>query len=469
VKKLSRKSFLQQSIATFAALGIDAVFAKANNLFIDHATSSNVIYLTKTDAEYETLRKGFNKRINRYPQVIAVVMNQLGVQEAIAYAQQKQLPVTVKSGGHCMEGFSVSDGGMVINVSKLNQVTIDGNTLTLGPAAKLKSIYETILPKGKYLPGGSCQTVAIGGLTLGGGYGLMSRKFGLTCDSLINATMVDAFGKVHQSNKNATLHWALKGGGNGNFGVVTQLQFKLHTAPKTMKSIKFRKQNVTIPEAIEICKTWFQLSASLPNECFSAFIYNGKTTYIILTNTGAETETVKQFIKACKATATKITEGKPLPLATALKAYYAEANPITFKNASSGLYKSFDDIAPCIQNVFTLVKERPGILYQINTLGGAIKNDTFEKSSSFPHRAYAFFSELQAYWESTSATQKMLTQFEKIQEEFAKANINVQYRNYPDINFSNWQQQYYGQNLSQLQALKKQLDPNALFAGMQTL
>ncbi len=459
----SRKKFLQQIILAAAAVGLKPLQTMAN------IASGNVIYFTNKDAQYEQLRKGFNKRINNYPKIIAVVNNQDGVVEAIKYAKQLKLKVTAKSGGHCMEGFSSLPNGMVINLTILNTINLQNNIVTVGPAVKLKQMYEYLLPKGKYVPGGSCQTVALGGLTLGGGYGILSRNYGLTCDSLIEATMVDGNGEIHKTTNNSQLLWALKGGGNGNFGIVTQMKFTAHTPPSTMQSIKFRCQNVTLANAKQICNDWFIYSKTLPNSCFSAFIYNGKTTYILLTNTGKSTPKVQEFIQKFKASATKITEGKPIPFATALKAYYAEANPITFKNASSGLYKNFADIEAAIDNVFALIQQSPGILYQINTLGGIIQKEELKNSSSFPHRDYFFFSELQAYWESPSQTSKKLLQFEAIQKEFEKVGITAQYRNYPDINFVNWKQNYYAQNLYALEQIKKQYDPYNTFGGAQTL
>src|SRR5437868_606017 len=84
--------------------------------------NGNVEYYKKGDAKYEELRKGFNKRINKFPLIIAACTNTSGVAEAIRYAIQNKLPVAVKSGGHCMEGFSCNDGGMVINVAQLNSI-----------------------------------------------------------------------------------------------------------------------------------------------------------------------------------------------------------------------------------------------------------------------------------------------------------------------------------------------------------
>ncbi|MEO8770413.1 MAG: FAD-binding protein [Ferruginibacter sp.] len=468
----SRKKFIQQVALTGMALLMHRVEALSKTVPYKFLAGSNdnVVYYEKNSPEYETLRKGFNKRINKYPKIIALCQNTNGVVEAIQYAKTNNLKLTVKSGGHCMEGFSCIEDGMVINLSLLNKLEwIDKNTISVEPACTLKTIYETIIPKGKYLPGGSCQSVGIGGLTLGGGYGLMSRNFGLTCDSLLEAIMVTADGKIINTKDDAELLWALKGGGNGNFGVVTQMKFKLQQAPATMQSYKFRNKNPNISIAKETCKQWFTLSKTLPDSCFSAFIFNGRTTYILLTNIGKNNTDVNAFIDTFKSRSTKFTQGNRLPLGQALKAYYAEANPLTFKNASAGLYKSFDDIEPVIEQVFTLIKKKPGILYQVNTLGGVIQSPELEQNSSFAHRDCFYFSELQAYWESAVATNGFLSQFELIQQQFANAGVKAQYRNYPDINFKDWAQLYYGKNLERLLLTKNKYDAGKIFAGLQTI
>lgn len=465
---VTRKNFIKQTGVITASVLMNQLRGFGFNKTIN--SGINVTYFEKGHTRYEVLRKGFNKRINNFPQIIALCKNTKGVQEAVTLAKEKNIKFTIKSGGHCMEGFSCLQDGMVINLSLFDDIQLNNdNTAWIEPACRLKKIYETILPKGKYLPGGSCQTVAIGGLTLGGGYGLLSRTYGLTCDSLLEAEMVTTEGNIVTTQNNDELLWSLKGGNNGNFGIVTKLKFKLHVAPKTMQSYKFRHQNVNKAKAIEICKKWFEETRKLPNSCFSAFIYNGKTTYILLTNTQTNTPTVNQFINTFKALSNKFTQGLPLPLSKALAQYYAEANPITFKNASAGLYKGYEDIETILPSVFDLIKSRRGILYQINTLGGAIQNEVFEKTSSFPHRAFPYFSELQAYWESNSLNNQFLNVFKKIQDTFLDHGIKAQYRNYPDINFNDWGNYYYAQNFERLTKIKKQYDPNNRMGGEQTL
>lgn len=433
-------------------------------------SGDDVVYYQRGNAQYELLRKGFNSRINKYPKVIAVCRNTAGVQQALQYGISNKLPVTVKSGGHCMEGFSSNDGGLVINLSLLNGLEWTGsNSISVGPARTLKNIYDAILPKGKYLPGGSCQSVGIGGLTLGGGYGLLSRAYGLTCDSLTEATMVSGNGEIINTKNDADLLWALKGGGNGNFGVVTEMKFNLAKAPATMRSTKFRNQNVSVATAVSLCRKWFELSAALPNTCFSAFIFNGRSTYILLTNVGADDAAVLNFTAAFTSGATQVTKGKVLPLAQALRSYYGKSSPLTFKNASAGLYKNYGEIESVMEKIFSVIKSRPGMMYQVNTLGGVIGDASLRSKSAFAHRDCLYFSELQAYWESPALTPSILQKFQEVQELFAAAGVKAQYRNYPDVNFRAWDSAYYGQNLERLTAIKRKYDPANTFAGPQTL
>ena len=312
-----RKTFIKQ----LSVAGI-ALFLQRINTFgtykLSDSSTENITYFEKGNDTYETLRKGFNKRINKYPKVIALCKNTQGVVEAMQYAKINKLPLAIKSGGHCMEGLSCNDDGLVINLSPLNTIEwLDKETINVGPACTLKNIYEILIPKGKYLPGGSCQSVAIGGLTLGGGYGLLSRNYGLTCDSLLEATIVTGNGQVVNTKDDPELLWALKGGGNGNFGVVTQMKFRLQKAPSTMQRYKFRNRDTTIPVAIETCRQWFALSKTLPDSCFSAFIFNGRTTYILLTNIGRNNAAVNSFIDSFKVKSTKFTKGNRLPLGQA--------------------------------------------------------------------------------------------------------------------------------------------------------
>lgn len=455
-----------------AALVPLAIFTKPVHTFANRFTidTSNVTYYKKGSPEYEKLRQGFNKRINKLPAIIALCQNTQGVTEAIKYAIQNNLPVAIKSGGHCMEGFSSNDGGMVINLSLLNKATWENNEIiNIGPACTLTDLYNTILPKGRILPGGSCGSVGIGGLTLGGGYGLLARKYGLTCDSLLEVTMVDGKGNIVSSATDPELLWACKGGGNGNFGVITAMKFKTQKAPPTLQSFRFKSYKATLEKTRTVLQKWFELTPDLPPGCFSAFVLNGKTLYILLTNADKHNPAVQKVIDALSLLADKTTRTKPQPLAAALKVFYGIQHPVYFKNASAGLYKNFDTIAPYIDKVIDHVLTTPGMIYQVNTLGGNIQHAANEVGSAFPHRAFKYFSELQTYWEKPKQEKRLVEKFETVQNIFNNNGITAQYRNYPDINFQHWDKLYYGNNMDRLLLVKKKYDPSNIIRHEQSI
>lgn len=472
-QKIDRKKFLKFALLSPIAMAVKPLQFLSNKKQEDKnelAQEENVIYYKAGDAGYEKLRQGFNKRIDKFPAMIALCKNTNGVAEAIRFAVQHNLPVAIKSGGHCMEGFSCNNGGMVINLSALKNIEwINNDTIKVGSGCTLAGLYNTLLPKKKIIPGGSCSGVGIGGLVLGGGYGLMARKFGLTCDSLQSITMVDGAGKIISSAGDTDLLWANKGGNNGNFGVATELTFKVQPAPAYMQSLRFKAYKTDTEKAKVILKAWFELTADLPTDCFSAFVLNGKTVYILLTNVGKHTDGLQKIINGLSAATQRTTKTARQPLAQALKTYYGRQQPMYFKNASAGLYKNFAEIEAFIDKVIETVLTSPGMIYQVNTLGGNIQNPDFETGSAFPHRAYPYFSELQAYWETPKQEARLLEKFQQAQQVFINNGITAQYRNYPDINFNNWPEMYYGANYKRLQQLKNKYDPNNVFRYEQSI
>ncbi len=462
---MNRKKFIQLSFTAPMALLTDPI-----QWLIPTVTDLNVKYFRKGTTEYEQLRHGFNKRIDKYPAVIAQCFNELGVKEAVIMAIQQKWPVAVKSGGHCMEGFSCNTNGMVIDLSSMNSIQwLDDQTVKLGPACRLSQLYDALLPKGKIIPGGSCAGVAIGGLSMGGGYGLMARQFGLTCDSLQAVSMIDGKGKLVDSNTDKELLWACKGGNNGNFGAVTSLTFKVHEAPATMKTHKFRSYKVNAPRAKAILQQWFQLTAFLPDHCFSAFVMNRSTVYILLTQTGADSTSMAKFIAEMSRISDKHTQTGKVALSLALKNYYGRTYPMFFKNASAGLYKNYTDIEGIAEQVLQKVISSPGMIYQVNTLGGQIQNSLFKETSCFPYREYPYFSELQCYWDAEGQGKERQLHFQEIQQLFSHHQFFPQYRNYPDLNFSEPLLHYYGQQLKHLKRIKQTYDKENLFRFEQSI
>lgn len=189
------------------------------------------------DASWATAHQLYNTRFDGLkPAAVAYVAHADDVRTALAYARAHRTKVAIRNGGHSYGGWSSGDGRLIIDVSKLNRVRASGTTAVVGAGSKLIDVYRALAAKGVTIPAGSCPTVGVSGLVLGGGHGVVSRAYGLTCDSLTQATIITADGRELTANAttNKDLFWALRGAGNGNFGVVTELQFKTHPAPQAV-------------------------------------------------------------------------------------------------------------------------------------------------------------------------------------------------------------------------------------------
>ena len=136
--------------------------------------------------------------------------------------------------------------------------------LTAGAGCRLRDVNRFLLAKGRFLPAGSCATVGLAGLTLGGGYGMFARKWGLTCDHLRSLRMVDGTGAVRDSAAEPDLLWAARGGGNGHFGIVTQLTLQTRVVPRAFSSWKFRAYRLTQARATQAPRGMVRCHRSAP-------------------------------------------------------------------------------------------------------------------------------------------------------------------------------------------------------------
>jgi FAD/FMN-containing dehydrogenase len=470
---LSRRRFLLGSLAV--SISIPTFYHPTSAEADSNApvSSPNVQFLQRSDAAYAKHRQIFNKRITAMPKYIAVCANEKGVQEAVAYAQQAKLPIAVKSGGHSFEGFSTNDGGLMLDLSAMNKPTYDKTSkrLTIQPGAKLGGVYEYLNQYGRMIPAGSCAGVGVAGLSLGGGYGFFARQLGLTCDSLQRVRMVDGNGKVHDSSTNPELLWACKGGGNGNFGIITELEFETHPAPPTFSSYRYKFRNLSPAAATKLAEQWFEMMKTLPNSAYSSWVLNGKHVTVIVTDTSSTAApALKAILGKLKAGATEVMTPHKDAFLRGIQRYKGGTEPMYFKNVSAGYYTGFGDIKALLPEICKqIAAANMTTILQINTLGGAINTPALDSTAAYPHRAFGYLGELQTYYDKATQTKAAEQIVRDIQGMLTKGGITAHYRNYPDVELPNWETAYYGKSYPRLQALKRQFDPDNLIRHPQSV
>jgi FAD/FMN-containing dehydrogenase len=332
-------------------------------------------------------------------------------------------------------------------------------------------VYEYLNQYGRLIPAGSCAGVGVAGLTLGGGYGFFARQRGLTCDSLQRVRMVDGQGKVHDSKDNAELLWACKGGGNGNFGIITELEFKTHPAPASFSSYRYKYKNLTPSSATQLAERWFELTKTLPNSAYSAWVLNGTHLTILLTDTSAApSAALKTILAKLKPGATEIMTPRKDAFLRGIQRYRGGTEPMYFKNVSAGYYSGFSDLKAMLPEICKkMAAAKVNTILQINTLGGAINDPMLETSAAYPHRRFGYLGELQTYYDKASQTNTVEQTVREIQGVLTTGGIKAHYRNYPDAELSDWETAYYGKNYPRLQALKRQFDPHNLIRHPQSV
>ena len=186
--------------------------------------------LTKDDKDYNEVRSIWNGMINKHPALIARCKNSKDVSLAVKLARNHNLLTSIRGGGHNVAGNAVCDGGLMIDLSLMNNVSVDQKKMTavVGPGSTLGNADQETQKYRMVIPSGIVTGTGLAGLTLGGGFGWLSRKWGLTCDHLISMELVTAKGDLIKvsNEENSDLFWGLKGGG-GNFGIVTSFEFSL--------------------------------------------------------------------------------------------------------------------------------------------------------------------------------------------------------------------------------------------------
>ena len=272
---ITRRRFVRQT--TLATAGLFAsrmrVFGRplTKNAILDESAVRRLAsaitgrVITPQASEYESARLIFNRAFDLHPALIVRCASADDVAHALDFAQNHNLPLAVRGGGHNRVGFSVCEGGLVIDLSGINRVEVDaGRRVARAQAGALvRDLDRATQHFGLATTSGGCPTVGVAGLTLGGGEGWLMSKYGAACDNLISAQLVtvDSRQLAASQNSNPDLFWAIRGGG-GNFGVVTGLEYQLHPVGEVLSGTLV----YTAERIPELLQAFVKFVAGAPDE-----------------------------------------------------------------------------------------------------------------------------------------------------------------------------------------------------------
>jgi FAD/FMN-containing dehydrogenase len=449
-------------------------------------------------AGYDKARLLFDRRFDGVkPAAIARVASEADVAHCLAFAKRYGLPVRLRSGGHSYIGASIGPG-LVIDVRSLSGVAVNSSagTATIGAGAALVDVYNELANHGVSIPAGSCPSVGLSGLALGGGIGVVTRRYGLTCDRLVEARVVTADGTTLTCNAttNSDLYWALRGGG-GSFGVVTSMTMGTHAADPLAHAY------LTWPwsAAAQVVTAWQPWAIAAPHAVWS-------NAHILATNgAGAPTISVGAVMVASSATldqhigtlvqsiptapTTRFVDSASYEATMMLEAGCAslsvEACHIAAETSGGTLPRDafvagsdfFRHPIPSagIHALVAAVEHRQSDPRlgsggaSLDILGGAV-DQVAADATAWSHRGALFDAQYTASWGNSPGNaalprnQHSLASIHGALRPYASGEA---YQNYADDTLHNPQQHYYGANLARLIDVRRTHDPTGVFTQPQ--
>jgi FAD/FMN-containing dehydrogenase len=407
----------------------------------------------------------------------------------VRFATSAELPFVVRAGGHSLEGFSLVDGGLVIDVTRIDYVRVDKSqrTATVGAGVRSLALARQLAAFNLHFPGSGDGDVGIAGLTLGGGFGPTSRQFGLACDNLLELVLVTADGELITANETLRpdLLWAHRGGGGGNFGVVVSMTLRLHELPAVYLF------NAVWPaeQAVEALAVWQDYSTS-PQSKLGLYaglnkIY-GKTGQVeaVLGMAGVF---VGDEAEAREALAPLFSVGTPRLSLAQTTDYVGVLTNLFAYAAPQGKWGSGSSQAgPAAQKVKSAYAARAWMPSEFKLLVdgytaykkiafvslenyGGVVNSVPVGATAFPHRSSAFLAQIGVFWleesERAEAEAWIREYFAGLQP-FLSSSVYV---NYPDLELEDYAGSYYGENLERLRCIKAEVDPGGVFTFAQSL
>src|SRR6266702_3818613 len=454
-----------------------------------------------SQAAYTVSKRLFDPRFDSlHPAGIAYCRNPHDVSTCLAFVRKFGVPVAARCGGHSYAGWS-STSGLIIDVTRMSGVNVSGSTATVGAGTKLIDFYSGLAAHGRAVPGGSCPTVGIAGLTLGGGVGVVSRAYGLTSDNVKSLQIVTADGQVRtcNSSQNSDLFWACRGGGGGNFGVVTSFTFGTHPvgqivlfflswpwsqaarvisawqswAPHAPDALWSNVHLAAAPggsvPTIEVGGTYLgslgaaaaqleKLYAAAGSHPSSPFMETTSWLHAMLVEAGCASLTVNQCHLPTQNPAGKLARASE----------YAKSDFLTKPLSSHGIGTLLAGVEK-FQRAGGAPGASGGIAF--DALGGTV-NRVSPGATAFVHRNALFQAQYTTTWPVGAAPAAVARQhgwqqsFWQSMRPFASGQA---YQNYVDPALANWRQAYYGANLARLTQVKAKYDPNRVFRFPQAI
>jgi len=414
--------------------------------------------------KYDAARRIWNPGIDRHPAMIARCAETSDVVAVVSFAREHDLPVAVRGGGHDPLGHSVCDRGMVVDCSLMNGISVDskGQVARVGAGAKVYEFDEAAQGLGLATSLGECPSVGVSGLTLGGGMGWLMCKYGLACDNLLAARVVTADGNVLMASpqENADLFWAIRGGG-GNFGAVTELQYRLYPVKEVFGGLV----SYPISQAGPGLRVFDQFMSSAPDEltAFARIIVATAPLFVIGACYCGPPDRGERLLQPLRSI------GRPLEDSMKVRSYLEiqslMAPPQQWASVywNGGFIRTIDD--PTTDAIVAHVSRSPSRLGMITLdhIHGAVSRISTEATAFAPRLpGYSWWAE--ADWEGPAQADSSVAwadEFRDLLEPFsphAGAYVNV-LGNESDSQV----RAAYGPNYPRLVALKNKFDPTNFF------
>jgi FAD/FMN-containing dehydrogenase len=429
------------------------------------------------------------------PAGVAYCKTNADVAACISFVSRFSLPVRARSGGHSYGGWSSVTGGLIIDISEMNSTHFGADTVTVGTGIDLINFYAGLAARGRAVPGGSCPTVGIAGLTLGGGVGVLSRIYGLTCDNLRSLDIVLADGTTatcnHSSNRG--LYWASRGGGGGNFGVATSFTFGTHN----LSSLVLFGLGWRWSDAKKVVKAWQSWAPHEPdalwsNMHLSAAFGGGPAIGVggsfVGSVAGARAELDKlihlvgvaptfesvgenSFLGAMllEAGCAEVKGCDTPPGGNLLRVpFFAKSDFFTRPLTEAGITALLSGIER-LRGIKGAAGGSGSIAF--DALGGAV-NRVKPGDTAFVHRDALWLAQYYTSWNSPGSRSGVANQRSWITSYYNAVHPHASgqaYQNYADPSLSDFEQAYYGSNYARLQMVKSEYDPKPLFTFPQAI